>query len=165
MADRVWSTPEDYRQLWNNSCWAAVLHVFCMGSPGRPKVTERELADTYDTENNRTYTYQDGTIKPEGIKTILGEARFGMKTESWDPETFTSKPDYLAQKLGSGWVILAYYEPKIRGGHVCLVYGLKGSSVLYLNPDPATGGLLQDDLSYFKQKPKTGKMIVAWRAW
>lgn len=165
MGDVKWSTPEDARQSWTNSCWACVLATFCKGTPGRPKLTEKQLADYYDSEKDRTYTYEDGTIKPEGLRKILGEARFGMKVEWWDPEVFTSKPDHLAQKLGSGWVILGYYEPKIGGGHICLVYGIKGSQVSYQNPDSENGGLLTDDLSYFKRKPPGGKLMVAYRAW
>lgn len=165
MGDVIWSAPEDYRQSWKNSCWAAVLHAFCKGTPGRPKLTEKEIADFYDSETNRTWTFEDGTIKPEGFQKLLTEARFGMKTEQWDPETFTGKPDHMAQKLGSGWVILGYHEPKISGGHACLVYGIQGKKVHYLNPDASSGGLLKDDISYFKGKLKNGKLIVAWRSW
>lgn len=165
MGDVNWSPPEDYRQSWTNSCWAAVLHAFCKKTPGRPKISEQQLADYYDAENNRTYTYADGTIKPDGLRKIVTEPRFGMKVEAWDPTVFTSKPDYLAQKLGSGMVILAYYEPAISGGHVCLVYGIRGSTVSYLNPDARNGGLLQKDLSYFKQPPPGGKILVCSRAW
>ncbi len=165
MANIQWVTPEDQRQTWNNSCWAAVLSTFCKGSPGRPTVTEKDLADYYDRENDRTYTYADGTIKPEGLRKIFSEPRFGLKIEAWDPATFTAKPAYLAQKLGAGWVILAYYEPKIGGGHVCLVYGINDNTVAYQNPDASTGGLLRDDLSYFEHKPVGGKMLVVWRAW
>ncbi len=165
MADVMWQTPEDYRQAWKTSCWAAVLHTFCVGTPGRPRLTEQEIADTYDPEDNRTYTFEDGSIKPDGLRRMVQEARFGMKSEYWDAPVFSSKPDYLAQKLGSGWVILGYYEPKIAGGHVALVYGVKNSKVYYLNPDNINGGLLTDDISYFKQNLNSGSIVVCWRAW
>ncbi len=159
MSRKLWNPPPDVRQDFDDTCWAAVLEAFCAASPGRPPITQAEVVAQFD---KFTFSATDGTLTRHGMHTMLRDVRFGMKTESVSNNYFSSTPAYLFGKLGAGMVIIAYWEQKIGGWHVGLIYGIDDSTVSYLNPDSKNGGFLKDEIGYFGQK---GKLIVGWRAW
>ncbi|MEZ5428209.1 MAG: hypothetical protein R2747_18205 [Pyrinomonadaceae bacterium] len=159
MSKKIWKAPPDVRQDYDDTCWAAVLEAFCASNPGRPKLKQAEIVEQFD---KFSFSATDGTLTRHGLHTMLRDHRFGLKTEEADHEYFSSTPAYLNNKLGAGMVIIGYWEPKISGWHVGLIYGLDDKTVHYLNPDFSSGGLLKSDISYFGTK---GKLVIGWRAW
>lgn len=159
MSKRIWNAPPDVRQDYDDTCWAAVLEAFCAASPGRPKLKQAEIVKQFE---KFSFSATDGTLTRQGLHTMLRDHRFGLKTEEADNAYFKKTPAYLNNKLAAGMVVIGYWEPKIGGWHVSLIYGLNGTKVYYLNPDFSNGGLLTSEVSYFGQK---GKMVIGWRAW
>ena len=159
MSKKVWTAPPDIRQDYSDTCWAAILEAFCAASPGRPPIKQAEIVKQFD---KFTFSATDGTMTRHGMHTMLRDVRFGLKTEDVDHEYLSKTPAYLLQKLGAGMVVIGYWEQKINGWHVSLIYGLDGTKVSYLNPDYSNGGLLTDELTYFGKK---GKVLLGWRAW
>jgi hypothetical protein len=155
--DRMWKTPPDVRQNYDHTCWAAVMEAFCNVSPGRPKLDQEQIYDQF-----KKVALPDESMDRSGMRRLLGDVRWGIAVTEPAADVFTAGPDFLSQKLGSGHVVLGYWEQKIGGWHVGLAYGISGRAVLYLNPDDKTGGLLRDDLSYFGRK---GPLIVGSRKW
>jgi hypothetical protein len=155
--DLVWAAPPDVRQNYDRTCWAAAMEAFCAVSPGRPKLDQEQIFTQYER-----FALPDESMSRAGLRALLKDVRWGMNMMEVTPEGFTASPEFLYQKLTAGHVFLGYWEPKISGWHVGLVYGLTGRTVHYLNPDDKTGGRLKDDLKYFAKK---GPLVVGWRKW
>ncbi|MBN1676027.1 MAG: hypothetical protein JXR37_33595 [Kiritimatiellae bacterium] len=159
MASVRWAAPKDVRQDYDDTCWAAVMESFCWSNPGRPKVSQEEIRKQY---NHVCHAGKDGTMTRRGLHILFADVRFGLKSMEATPGAFTSA--FLYQKLQRGHVVLGYWESKISGWHVGLVYGLSGVSVSYLDPDYQHGGLLTASISHFAALGR-GNVVVASRRW
>lgn len=159
MTDVSWNPPPNVRQDYNDTCWAAVMESFCAASPGRPKVTQDEIVKQF---GKYCYSSTDGTMTRRGLHILFGDKRFGLKVMEVAPNAFSAL--LVSQKLGHGLVPIGYWERRISGWHVGLIYGISGGTVHYHNPDFSNGGRLTDPVSHFCPSRK-GNLILAWRAW
>ncbi|HUT33145.1 MAG TPA: hypothetical protein VNE39_06690 [Planctomycetota bacterium] len=159
MGDVSWSPPPDIRQDFDDTCWAAVIEAFCAASPGRPKVKQGDIVDQYGSQ---CYSRTDGTMTRKGLHLLFSDVRFGLKSTEVAPGAFSAL--LVSQKLGRGLVPIGYWESRIGGWHVALIYGIAGSTVSYQDPDFAHGGRRLTSTSHFRPASK-GNLIVAWRAW
>jgi hypothetical protein len=159
MAIQIWAPPPDIRQEHRDICWAAVLEVFCSITPARPRMKQGEIVREFiDLCNSEL----DWKMPLDGLRRLFVDPRFGLQIEEVSNVYFTKTPNFLLQKLRSGYVILGYWEPRTHGWHVGLIYGLDGCRVHYLNPDNVDGGLLANELEYFGER---GNLIVASQRW
>ncbi len=155
----LWKEPPDVRQDYDDNCWAAILEAFCAVAPGRPKIGQAQITKEF---GNLSFSKTDGTMTRKGLYVMFADVRFGLKATDVAPAAFSEL--LLREKLGMGHVILGYYESKIGGYHVNLVYGINGTSVSHLDPDYSHGGLLKSPLAHFNPKDKDNP-VIAWRAW
>lgn len=154
-----WETPPDIRQRSDDTCWAAVLEVFCCVSPGRPQLNQDEFLREYGKLSNSPL---DRKIPLDGIRRLFADHRFGIELEEVSNHYFRNTPEFLFQKLQTGPVIVGYWEPSTTGWHLSLIYGIDKTVVSYLNPDKDDGGYLTKDIEYFCSK---GNILIGSRRW
>lgn len=155
----IWEQPPLVRQSRRDTCWAAVLESFCSVAPLRPKLKQFEIIEEFAHLCN---SHLDQKIERDRLKLLLAERRFGLAVEEVSPEYFETTPEFLFQKLKSGYVILGYWEKATNGWHIVLVYGLDGTNVLFIDPDAAAGGQGVKDLKYFSAR---GNILVVSQKW
>ncbi len=155
----IWETPPDIRQRSSDTCWAAVLEVFCRVSLGRPHTNQDELLREYGKLSN---SLLDRKIPLDGIRRLFSDHRFGIEIEEISHLYFANTPAFLFQKLQTGPVIIGYWEPATNGWHLSLIYGIDKKLVSYLNPDMDDGGHLTNDIEYFSSK---GNILIGSRRW
>ncbi len=142
-----------------DTCWAAVLESFCSVAPLRPRSTQAEFITEFAHLCN---SHLDLKIERDRLKLLFADNRFGLVIEEVSPRYFETTPEFLYQKLRSGYVILGYWENATNGWHLVLVYGIENESVLFFNPDSAVGGFYKKEFSYFTDR---GNILIASQKW
>ena len=145
------------RQSRLDTCWGLGIQSFCTLHLWAE--LSREIIEEFTHLCN---SHLDLKIERNRLKLLFADRRFGLGVEEVSAHYFESTPQFLYQKLKSGYVILGYWENATNGWHLALVYGIKDTSVLFVDPDGATCGYIEQGLDHFS---KRGNILVASQKW
>ncbi len=103
------------------SCWAASLAWWLRATVNRPRYEQYELIDEY----TNLWIDGDGTITRKGLFDIVTDFRWQMTTQ-WIQSRQLS-PDIIREHLLGGPIYIGYFEPRVGGNHVNVIYDILGT--------------------------------------
>lgn len=119
------NVPPLVRQTRQDSCWAAVLESWSRADRRMPQgLQQQQLIDQWGEGPT-------GGINPE-VKIPRIAAAYGLQVPR---ESFRFVLSYLERHLDSSYVFCASSVPGSIYMHSVLVYGIRGSNILTMDPD------------------------------
>ena len=152
---------KDYRnikavkQIDSTTCWAAGLVWWLKAARERSDFTQEDLLQEYLVYWKDT---ADGTITKHGMSNLVYDSRWRMSVQ-W-LLAFQFSVTYLNEHLARGPIYVGYYEKKVKGNHVNVIYEAIGSgdSPRVRVMEPNGGKHKVRTLAYYQG---TGEIILA----
>ena len=134
------------KQEDNTSCWAACLEWWLKAVVNRPKKEQWEIIADY---SQYWETTPDGTISRLGLCKLVYDARWRMKVQYQLP--WNMREETLLEHLSRGPVYIGYYDKKVNGKHVNVIYdSYRNGGVLKLRAmEPNKGKHSIRNFSYY----------------
>ncbi len=105
------------KQEDKTSCWAACLEWWLKAVESRPKLEQWEIIEEYSEYWEST---SDGTISKLGLCKLVYDARWRMQVQY--QLALNIREETLLEHLARGPVYFGYYEKKVNGNHVNVIY-------------------------------------------
>jgi hypothetical protein len=105
------------KQIDETTCWAAALVWWLKAVRNRTDFTQEDLLQEYIAYWRDA---PDGAITKYGMSNLVYDARWRMSVQ-W-PLAFQFFPTILREHLARGPIYIAYYEKKVKGNHVNVIY-------------------------------------------
>lgn len=124
------------KQEDKTSCWAACLEWWLKAVPNRPSQEQWEIIADY---SQYWETTPGGTISKLGMCKLVYDARWRMQVQY--QVAFNMREETLLEHLARGPVYIGYYEKKVNGNHVNVIYdSYKSGGILKLRVMEPNGG-------------------------
>lgn len=122
------------KQIDETTCWAACLEWWLKAVENRTKLTQEDALQRYLQYWKDS---ADGSISKHGMSQIVYDADWRMEVQyqlAWNMSEET-----LLEHIARGPVYFGYYEKKVNGNHVNVVYGAiekkSGLKLQVMEPD------------------------------
>lgn len=133
-----------------NYCWAASLSWWLKAVFNR-NMSVDELMYDYDKYINWEEGENNGALTDKGMYRLLHDQRWHLHYDQKKNDKLTL--DYLTGKLSRSPVMVAYYEPKVKGYHMNVIVagaGIGDSLSGFLVMDPNYDSFQIRNLQYYK---------------
>lgn len=146
------------RQIDETTCWAASLEWWLKAVGGRGEFTQEDLLQKYHAYWKDE---PDGVISKKGMFALVGDPLWRMSVQWCQGFQFT--PAVLEEHLARGPVYVGYYEKKVSGNHVNVIYKAldsfaKGNTMRISVMEPSRGRHKTRHLNYYQGH---GEIILA----
>lgn len=134
-----------------NYCWAASLSWWLKAVFNR-NVSVNDLLFDYEEDVNWEEGENEGALNGKGLFKLMHDQRWHLH---YDKELDNTKITlgYIAEKLARSPVIVAYYEPKVKGYHMNVIVagaGLTDTVSGFFVMDPNYDSFQIRNLQYYK---------------
>lgn len=143
------------KQIDETTCWAASLSWWLKAVGGRGEFTQEDLLQEYAQYWKST---SDGTITKAGMSKLVYDPRWRMDVQ-WILG-FQFSEAILAEHIARGPIYIGYYEKKVGGNHVNVIYQSleKSGEIRVKVMEPDGGKHRTRNLSYYRG---SGELILA----
>lgn len=146
------------RQIDETTCWAASLEWWLKAVVNRGEMTQEDALQKYHAFWKDEV---DGVISKKGMFALVSDPLWQMSVQWCQAFQFT--PAVLAEHLARGPIYVGYYEKKVKGNHVNVIYKAvdsyeKGDTMRIGVMEPSGGKHKTRHLNYYQGR---GEIILA----